>query len=224
VRILVVEDHRKIAESIKIGLEKEGFEVLCAYDGGSALDSLESISFDCVLLDIMLPDISGYELCKYIRNDLANAVPIIMLTALDSLENKVEGFNCGADDYLPKPFYFKELDARIRAVIRRNIHQTRDIIQYGPFSYDPYKRLLLINDVEVQMSKRELELMELFLKNPQKVLSRDFIKGEIWGEDEEGKSNIVDVYILYLRKRLKPYGLEKSIKTYPQVGYILDIA
>jgi len=224
VRILVVEDHRKIAESIKIGLEKEGFEVLCAYDGGSALDSLESISFDCVLLDIMLPDISGYELCKYIRNDLANAVPIIMLTALDSLENKVEEFNCGADDYLPKPFYFKELDARIRAVIRRNTHQTRDIIQYGPFSYDPYKRLLLINDVEVQMSKRELELMELFLKNPQKVLSRDFIKGEIWGEDEEGKSNIVDVYILYLRKRLKPYGLEKSIKTYPQVGYILDIA
>ncbi len=223
-KILVVEDHRKIAESIKTGLEKEGFEVVCAYNGGSALDSLESVSFDCVLLDIMLPDISGYELCRYIRNDLANSVPIIMLTALDSLENKVEGFNCGADDYIPKPFYFKEVEARIRAVIRRNIRQARDIIQYGPFSYDPYKRLLLINEVEVRMSKRELELMELFLKNPQKVLSRDFIKGEIWGEDEEGRSNIVDVYILYLRKRLKPFGLEKSIKTYPQVGYILDIA
>jgi two-component system copper resistance phosphate regulon response regulator CusR len=223
-RILVVEDHRKIADSVKTGLEKEGFDVITCFDGASALDVLESYSFDCILLDIMLPDISGYEICRYIREDLASQVPIIMLTALDSLENKINGFESGADDYIAKPFFFKELNARIHAVIRRNRHQCRDVLQYGPFTYDPYKRILLVNDIEVQMSKRELELMELFLKNPQKVLSRDFIKGEIWGDEEESRSNVVDVYILYLRKRLKPYGLEKSIKTYPQVGYILDIA
>jgi two-component system copper resistance phosphate regulon response regulator CusR len=223
-RILVVEDHRKIADSVKTGLEKEGFDVIACFDGASALDVLESYSFDCIILDIMLPDISGYEICRYIRKDLASQVPIIMLTALDSLENKIDGFESGADDYIAKPFFFKELNARIHAVIRRNCHQCRDVLQYGPFTYDPYKRILLVNDIEVQMSKRELELMELFLKNPQKVLSRDFIKGEIWGDEEESRSNVVDVYILYLRKRLKPYGLEKSIKTYPQVGYILDIA
>lgn len=222
-KVLVVEDHEKLANSIQTGLANEGFEVEVCLDGESALDRIESVVFDCILLDVLLPDMTGFEICKYIRQELHSRTPVIMLTALDSVESKVSGLDCGADDYIVKPFHFKELNARIHAVIRRNNQQIGDVIKYGPFSYDPYKKAFQVHNTIVQLSKRELELMELFLKNPQKVLSRETIKAEIWGEEEEVKSNIVDVYVLYLRKRLKPYGLEKSIKTYPQVGYVLEI-
>ena len=172
---------------------------------------------------MLLPDISGFDFCKFIRDEEKSPVPILMLTALDDVDNRVRGLQMGADDYLPKPFDFRELMARTRALIRRSQLVHEDIIHFGSLSLDTSMREARCGENILKLSKREYDLLELFMRNPGIVFSRERLIEKVWNSSFEPQSNVVDVYILYLRNKLKPYFREDIIETIKNVGYRLSV-
>ncbi len=220
-KILVVEDEEKIARQIKKGLEENNFEVELAYDGtfGKRL-ALEN-KFDLIILDIIIPGINGLDLCHEIRKNKINT-PIIMLTALGTTDDKVSGLDMGADDYLVKPFHFKELLARIKALTRRN----KEIINSETLAIvdlmmDLQTKLVTRNGKEIKLTAREYNLLELFMRNQGKVLERKDIAAKVWDVSFDTGTNVIDVYVNYLRNKIDKDFKIKLIHTQVGMGYIM---
>jgi DNA-binding response OmpR family regulator len=219
-RILVVEDEAEIAGYLRRGLSFEGYVVETAADGQAALIAARERPPDVIVLDVMLPKIDGFEVAKRIRT--ASDVPIIMLTARDAVPDRVQGLEVGADDYLVKPFAFEELLARIKAQLRR-VHgrNTGNVLRYGTLQMDVSAHETTVGSRRVELTAKEYELLELFIRHPQQVLTRDIIYDRVWGYDFGGESNIIEVYVRYLRQKLEANGEARLIHTVRGVGYIL---
>ena len=221
-RILVVEDEVKITRFLRQGLTYEGYEVTVTYDGEEALAELRGETPDLVILDVMLPTIDGLEVCRRLR--AFSSVPVLMLTARDAVQDRVIGLDSGADDYLVKPFALDELLARIRALLRRHKATQDDDIQVFTFAdlkSNSATRQVWRGEREIQLTAKEYDLLEFFLRHPQQVLTRDQIYEHIWGYDFSGESNIIEVYIRYLRAKLEANGECRLIQTSRGVGYSL---
>ena len=222
VRIFIVEDERRIARFLQIELEHEGYETATEDNGQRAFERIGQEKFDLVLLDVMLPDLDGFEVCRKVR-EFSN-VPIIMLTAKDELEDKVTGLDLGADDYITKPFAIQELMARIRAALRKHTETDgpegerltcKNLVLY-PSRYE-----VTVNGEEIHLTHKEYSLLEYLLRNKRNVLTRDQILQEVWGYDYAGDTNVVDVYIRYLRAKIDERFGEKYIYTVRGVGYVI---
>jgi len=220
--ILIVEDETKIARFIQLELEHEGYEVEVVYDGRSGYEKGLSGKFDLIILDLMLPVMSGIEVCRRIRKE--SEIPIIMLTAKDDVSDKVMGLDTGANDYMTKPFAIEELLARIRAILKRNnIHfhsaGKGSILTAGKLTLDPNRFKVMYEKDEIPMTKKEFQLLEYMMNNRDMVLTREKILESVWGYDYMGYTNITDVYIRYLRSKIDDkYGV-KYIHTVRGVGY-----
>lgn len=222
IRILLVEDEKKIADSLKKGLSEQNYEVQVAYDGNEGRRQFESNPFDLVILDINLPGMNGYALCKKIRNRNPS-VPIVMLTALSATDDKIEGFDAGADDYIVKPFDFKELLVRIRALLKR-IHiniPVGNIIRVGDLVINFDSKEVSRGGNGISLTAKEFQLLEYLVRNRNKVVSRADIALNVWDIDFDTKTNVIDVYVNFLRKKLDHDYDKKIIHTQIGVGYIL---
>jgi two-component system OmpR family response regulator len=220
VRVLVVEDDVKMARLLRRGLEHEGYAVEVAANGTDALWAAEATTPDAVVLDVMIPKPDGFEVCRRLRQQ-GLWVPIILLTARDAVHDRVAGLDAGADDYLVKPFSFDELFARLRALLRRDPVRRPTVLTVGDLSLDPASKTVARGDVPIELSPKEFALLELFLRHPGEVLSRSTILDHVWDFAFEGTSNVVDVYVRYLREKIdRPFGTE-SIETLRGHGYRL---
>jgi two-component system response regulator MprA len=217
--ILVVEDNHGIADTLRRGLIFEGYRATVVYDGETALASARDQPPDLVVLDWMLPGMDGLEVCKRLR--AASDVPILMLTAKDSIPDRVQGLDAGADDYLVKPFAFDELLARIRALLRRMGPSQAEVLRFADLELDTGVHQARRNGEAIELTAKEYELLELFMRNPRQVLTRDVIFDRIWGYDFGGESNIIEVYVRYLRRKIEAEGLPRLIHTVRGVGYVL---
>ncbi len=218
--ILIVEDEQEISGYLRRGLVFEGYSVEIAADGATALAAARERPPDLVILDLMLPKIDGLEVAQRLR--AVSDVPIIMLTARDAVPDRVAGLEAGADDYLVKPFAFEELLARIRVQLRRRSREGQPtVLRYGPLTMDTAAHSTYIGDRRVELTAKEYELLELFLRHPQQVLTREVIYDRVWGYDFGGESNIIEVYVRYLRQKLEAGGEPRLIHTVRGVGYIL---
>jgi DNA-binding response OmpR family regulator len=218
--ILIVEDEQEISGYLRRGLVFEGYSVEIAADGAAALAAARERPPDLVILDLMLPKIDGLEVARRLRS--ISDVPIIMLTARDAVPDRVAGLEAGADDYLVKPFAFEELLARIRVQLRRRSREGQPtVLRYGPLTMDTAAHSTYIGDRRVELTAKEYELLELFLRHPQQVLTREVIYDRVWGYDFGGESNIIEVYVRYLRQKLEAGGEPRLIHTVRGVGYIL---
>jgi DNA-binding response OmpR family regulator len=222
-KIMMVEDERRIADTLRVGLGENGYAVEIAYDGLSALDLIRQNQFDLIILDINLPDISGYELCKRFRNASPD-VPVIMLTALNALEDKIEGYDAGADDYIIKPFEFRELLMKTRALLRRSAQQrvvTGNILKGGDLEMNLDTKEIIRDGVTINLTAKEFQLLEYLLRNKNRVVSRADIAVNVWDIDFDTNTNIIDVYINYVRNKVdKPFD-RKLIHTQVGMGYVL---
>ncbi len=222
-RILLVDDEPEILGYLKRGLTFEGFTVLTAADGETALALAMQQPPDLVILDIMLPGLDGLAVCERLRQS-DPLLPVLMLTARDSVPDRVAGLESGADDYLVKPFAFMELLARIRALLRRTIRRKEEprLLQYGDLALDPQGRIAHRSGQPLHLTTREFDLLELFLRHPNQVLTRDVILENLWGYDEDiPESNIVDVYVRYLRNKMEDRGQARLLQTVRGSGYVL---
>ena len=218
--ILVVEDEAKLAQFVKLELEYEGYEVTVAKDGLSGLSTARDISPDLLLLDWMLPGLTGVEICRRLRQT-GDRVPVIMLTAKDEISDRVTGLDAGADDYLVKPFSIEELLARVRASLRRNEEQETTKLLFGDLSLDRSTREVYRGERAIELTAKEFDLLEYLLSHPRQVLTREQILDRVWGYDFMGDSNIIEVYIRYLRLKLESEQEARVIKTVRGVGYVL---
>lgn len=216
--ILVVEDEIKITRFVKKGLEMEHYTVDTAYDGEEALEKAEINNYDLIILDIMLPKIDGIEVCKRLRKNKVET-PIIMLTARDTIEDRIKGLDVGADDYLVKPFAFGELVARIRALLRREKTVKSTKLVVGDLVLDPATHEVRRNNKEVPLSSKEYRLLDYMMRRPTHVCTRTMIGEHIWGYNFTDDSNVIDVYISYLRKKIDKGFHNKLIHTVRDVGY-----
>ncbi|MDD6262952.1 MAG: response regulator transcription factor [Clostridiales bacterium] len=216
IKILIVEDEVKISRLIELNLTQAGYACTCAYDGETAADILENSRFDLILLDVMLPGVNGFELMDYIR---PLSIPVIFLTAMSSVENRVHGLRLGADDYLTKPFEIVELLARVESVLRR-YHKNDAEIVAGDLKIDTLSRVVLKNGVQVNLTVKEYELLLFFIRNKNIALFRDQIYSNVWGDDYMGDSRTVDLHVQRLRKKL---GWEEKIASVYKVGYRLNL-
>jgi two-component system, OmpR family, response regulator len=220
VRLLIVEDEVKMARLVRRGLREEGMAADVAIRGEDALWMAQMTDYDALVLDVMLPGIDGFETCRRLR-DAGVWAPVIMLTARDALEDRITGLDGGADDYLVKPFSFAELMARIRALSRRGTVKRPPVLKAGDLRLDPGERRAWRGEAEIELSAREFDLLETFLRSPGQALSREQLLEHAWDQDYDQRSNVVDVYVRYLRKKIdRPFGLE-SIETVRRVGYRL---
>ncbi len=219
-RILVVEDEKRLAEVIKKGLVEEGYSVDVAYDGAEGQYMAESASYDLVILDIMLPKKDGVTVCQELRIRGIN-IPILMLTAKDSVEDRVKGLDSGADDYLVKPFAFSELVARVRALLRREALSKASKLQVGDLVMDTLTREVWRGDKKIELTTKEYALLEYFMRHPNMVVTRTMLMEKVWDYDFEGLSNVIDVYIRRLRLKLDEEGEESIIETVRGAGYRL---
>jgi two-component system response regulator MprA len=217
-KALVVDDEPSILDFIKLGLGYEGFEVKTARDGISGLALAREYNPDVIVLDVMLPGMDGMEVCQRVRAQ--SDAGIVMLTARDELQDRIQGLGRGADDYVVKPFRFEELIARIRAVLRRRGTTRQQVLTFGDLSLDQDTREVRRADKQVELTPREHDLLKLFLFNPRQVLSKETILERVWGYDFEGDANIVEVYVRYLREKLDDIP-PKLIQTVRGAGYIL---
>lgn len=221
-KILLVEDEPNLLSILRKGLAEKNFEVSAALDGTTAMAMLESNTFDVVVLDVMLPDINGIEICRRLRA-AGNFVPILMLTALDSSENIVTGLNAGADDYMAKPFKFSELEARINALARRSQqeHRPPEIITIEDLEIDRLAKTVKRGNDTIVLTAKEFKLLYYLAKNSGMILSREKILDNVWNINFDMNTNVVDVYINYLRKKIdKPYST-KLIHTIKGLGYVI---
>jgi two-component system response regulator MprA len=223
-RILIIEDDDRILQFIRRGLTYEGYQVETAEDGPAGLASARDIPPDLVVLDWMLPGMDGLEICRRLR--AAGDIPILMLTAKDSVPDRVEGLDAGADDYLVKPFEFDELLARIRALLRRTKTTSPDILSFADMKLDTGTHLASTHlasrgERSIELTAKEYELLELFLRHPRQVLTRDVIYDRVWGYDFGGESNIIEVYVRYIRQKTEEDGEPRLIHTVRGVGYVL---
>lgn len=219
-RVLVVEDEKTLNQLIVKKLKLEHYSVDACFDGNDALDYIACAEYDAVILDIMLPGISGLEFLKRIRSQ-NNKTPVLLLTARDSIEDRVAGLDAGADDYLVKPFAFDELLARIRVMIRRNSNHVSNIFTVADLIVDCDARTVKRGNVEITLSGKEFSILEYLIRNRGIVLSREKISHHIWNYDYEGGSNVVDVYIRYLRVKIDNGFEPKLIHTVRGAGYVL---
>jgi len=219
-KILVVEDEEKVANFIKKGLEEERFYVDVAYDGNEGLEKALKNSYDLYILDIMLPGKDGNEILKAIR-EKGITTPVIMLTAKDEVPDKISSFNLGCDDYITKPFSFEELLVRIKAVLKRNISQSKTTLEFSDLKLDLIERKAFREGKEVELTSKEFALLELLMKNPNKILSRAEIAEKVWGYEFDTLTNIIDVYINHLRNKIDKNFDKRLIHTIRGVGYIL---
>jgi two-component system OmpR family response regulator len=219
-RVLIVEDDARMAAAIRRGLQAEGIVADVASCGEDALWMAGATEFDVVVLDVMLPGIDGFDACRRLR-DAGVWTPIIMLTARDSIDDRVQGLDQGADDYLTKPFSLAELLARLRALARRGPLERPAVLQVGDLRLDPATRQVWRKEEEVRLSSKEFALMEVFMRRPGEVLSQFQLLDFAWDYDYENRSNVVEVYVRYLREKIdRPFGVE-SLETVRGAGYRL---
>lgn len=221
--ILIIEDEKRVADILKAGLEENGYQTMVAYDGAMGLRLFQHHSFQLVISDIILPKLDGFELCKEIRN-VNTRVPILMLTALGSTDDKLEGFDAGADDYMVKPFDFRELIARVRALLKRNTETavaSPGQITYSDLFIDLNRREVERNHIPIRLSPKEYNLLVYMAENAEKVISRVEIAEKVWNTHFDTGTNFIDVYINYLRKKIDKDFEVRLIHTKPGIGFIL---
>jgi len=220
-RILVIEDEKKVASFIKKGLEEEHYAVDTAYDGETGLYMAEVNEYDLIILDLMIPKIDGLEVLKRIRRN-KNTVPILVLTAKDTVEDIVKGLDAGCDDYLTKPFNFMVFLARIRALLRREKIDKEPLLEIADLTLSPVTHKVTRMGKEVDLTSKEYALLEYFMRNPDKVLTRTMISEHVWDYHFDSLTNVVDVYVNYLRRKIDKDFEPKLIHTIRGVGYILS--
>ena len=219
-RVLVIEDHVRMNTLLKRGLQEEGYSVDAAATGEDGLWFARENPYDAVVLDVMLPDLDGFEVCKLLRKEGAWA-PILMLTARGGIEDRIKGLDAGADDYLTKPFSFAELSARLRALVRRGVSPRPTILEVAGVVLDPAAHSVAVEGAQVALSPKEFALLEMLMRNAGQAITRTAIIDHVWDFAYDGGSNIVDVYVGYLRGKIdRPFG-RASIETVRGVGYRL---
>ena len=223
IKILLIEDEKKIADTLSKGLKELNYHVETAYDGKIGLCLFESGSFNLIISDINMPGINGYELCKIVRSRNQH-IPIIMLTALGTTTNKIEGFDAGADDYLVKPFEFKELLVRIRALLKRTMNQqlpTGNILTVANLELNVDSKEVIRDGKSINLTAKEFQLLEYFMRNRNRVLSRADIAERVWELDFKTKTNVIDVYVNFLRNKIDKDFETKLIHTQVGMGYMM---
>ena len=223
-KILVVDDEENIVKLVSYNLEQEGYEIITANEGKEALAKIEQEEPDLMILDLMLPKIDGFDICRKVRKDSnSNNLPIIILSAKEEEIDKILGLELGADDYVTKPFSPRELIARVKAVLRRvdyNIEEgEKEVLKAGEVELDLKKHQVSINDQEINLTPKEFELLSILIKHPGQVFSRDNLLGEIWDYNYHGDTRTVDVHVRRLRKKISEYNKQKHIITVRGVGY-----
>lgn len=218
-RILIIEDDPAILKLLQRGLAYEGYQVDIATDGRSGLNLARDRHPDLIILDWMLPGMDGLEVCRRLRT--GGSLPILMLTAKDTIQDRVQGLDAGADDYLVKPFNLDELLARIRALLRRTQTERIQVYKFADLTMDTGSRQVTRADRLIQLTAKEHELLELFLRHPRQVLTREVIFDRVWGYDFGGESNVLEVYIRYLRQKMEAENEPRLIYTVRGVGYVL---
>jgi len=219
-KLLIVEDEVRMAELLRKGLTEEGHTVICAADGAQGLEMAKSYDFDVIVLDVMMPKLSGYDLAKRLRAEKIRT-PILMLTARDSVPDIVRGLDLGADDYMTKPFSFDELVARLRAVKRRALASTETNLRVGDLTIDPASREVLRGDERIPLTRTEYNLLERLIYRSGKVVTRRALIESVWGFDREIEENTLDAFMHLLRGKIDPPGRPKLIHTVRGVGYMI---
>ena len=219
-RLLVVEDERKVASFIKKGLEEEGYAVDVAADGRIGLQMAQDHVHDLIILDIQLPKMDGLSVLNALRREKV-AIPVLLLTVRATIEDKVLGLDAGADDYLTKPFAFQELVARVRALLRRRADGKQPVLQVADLILDPARRVVFRDSQKLDLTTREFALLDYFMRNPERVLTRTMIAEHVWDYDFDSATNVIDVYVNYLRKKIDADREQKLIHTVRGVGYML---
>ena len=218
-KILLVEDEPNIARFVELELSHEGYEVTKAEDGRTGLEMAEKGSFDLMLLDIMLPGLNGLEVLRRLRK--TSQMPVIMLTARDAVMDKVTGLDMGADDYITKPFSIEELLARIRSALRKQVKQESNALVFGPLELDVLRHTVSVNGETIDLTGREFALLQTLMENQGIVLTRETLMDKVWGYDFVGETNLVDVYIRYLRTKIAAKTDLRLIQTVRGLGYVL---
>ncbi len=223
IKILIVEDDQRLAEIIRRGLEEHGYKTEIAYDGEMGLKLATSISFGLIISDLVLPGMNGFDVCRRLRMK-GNSTPILMLTALGTTDDKVEGFEAGADDYIVKPFEFRELLARVKALLKRSGNSYADAtiqLKYDDLEINANTKTARRGNKDIKLTPKEFKLLSYMIRNSERVLSRSEISENVWDTNFDTGTNFIDVYINYLRKKIdKPFS-EKLIHTKPGMGFIL---
>jgi DNA-binding response OmpR family regulator len=219
-RILVVEDNHRLSTSLKLNLAHEGYSVDSAYDGQEGQDLAELAPYDLIILDVLLPAKDGFEVCRDLRRRRIHT-PILLLTARDSVDDRVEGLNCGADDYLVKPFAMRELLARLRALLRRQQPYQPGRLEMGSLVVDPSTHTALRAGQPIELTPKEFALLEFLLRHPNQVVTRQLIEQHIWNYDFECESNVIDVYVRRLRRKIDDPFPVKLLTTVRGIGYRL---
>jgi DNA-binding response OmpR family regulator len=220
--VLIIEDEAKIARFLELELKHEGYETTLALDGRTGYEEAQSDQYDIIILDLMLPQLNGMEICRRLRNDDIRT-PIIMLTAKDDISDKITGLDMGADDYMTKPFAIEELLARMRVALKHAQQtgegQQEDLLKIGELALNKSHHKVSYGEEEIILTKKEFELLEYLMQNKNIVLSRDMILQNVWGYDYEGDTNVIDVYIRYLRSKIDQRFDKEIIRTVRGVGY-----
>ena len=221
-RLLVVEDEKKVASFIKKGLEEEGYAVDLASDGEVGLDMALDGVHDLIILDMNLPMMDGISVLQKLRQKKM-ATPVLLLTVRATIEDKVLGLDSGADDYLTKPFAFEELVARVRALLRRRAEAEPSVLQIADLRLDPARRIVFRGDEKIDLTPKEFSLLDYFMRNPGRVLTRTMIAEHVWDYDFDPMTNVIDVYVNYLRKKIESSREPKLIHTVRGVGYVMKV-
>jgi len=219
-RILLVEDNRQLSRSLKLSLEEDGYAVDAAFDGEEGQDLAELAPYDAIILDILLPRKDGLSVCRELRDRRVNT-PILMLTARDTVEDRVKGLDSGADDYLVKPFALNELRARLRALLRREAPDKTSIIVVDDLTLDPVTHRVTRGGRPIELTAKEYALLEYFMRNADRLISREMAESHVWSYDYEGVSNVIDVYVRRLRRKIDDPFPAKLIETVRGAGYRL---
>lgn len=216
--VLIIEDNRDLVQVLAEVFNDNGFSVESAHTGEEGLEKALLSRFDCIILDIVLPGIDGFQVLETYRSE-GGASPVLILSARDSVEDKVEGFNRGADDYMVKPFDSRELVARVKSLARRAADKQTPLLVCGRLALDPVTRECRADGAPVHLRRREFDILEALLRHANQVFTRERMVASVWKREYDGRSNVVDVHVKYLRDKLRPYGFDTAIETVRGVGY-----